>query len=270
MKSPLGLNAELPVWDLIREALMLLWGKRADVLRMFLPLMLVLATIDWISSFWLAEDAQAGRLLFVLVSSLLSVLFATSCHRFTLLPPEQWDGNALHGFGRDEWRYMLRGIQIAVIAIVICFSCMLGLMLIMGKDQAWLAAALAVLPTLYFWSRLSVTLPELALGKQSDLKRAWAISSGNGSRLVLVVFIVPVLLASPFLVMFFSDHAVLGYIAAFGTYLTTLISLVMLSLAYRFLLDFYADADNLPIADTREDSDKSAQESASKDGGFDA
>lgn len=239
MKSPLGLSADLPVADLVSEAVSLLWLKRTAVIRMFLPAMLILALVDWSSSVFLAEDDYINQFGFLIISVLLSVVFATSCHRFTLLPQEKWDANALHGMRREEFRYLLRGLLLGVIAMVIFFCTMLIAMLLLGKDYAWLGAVIGVLPALYIWSRLSATLPELALGQKTDLKRAWLLSEGNGTRLVLVVFIVPVAMASPFLMLFMLDHSALRYLAAFGTYITSLISLVMLSLSYRFLLDFY-------------------------------
>ncbi|MCD8523751.1 MAG: hypothetical protein LRY66_01805 [Saccharospirillaceae bacterium] len=263
MKSPLGLSADLPVMDLITEAIALLWLKRSAVIRMFLPAMLILALVDWSSSVFLAEDDYLNKLVFIIVSIFLSVMFATSCHRFTLLPKEQWDANALHGIGREELRYLLRGILLAVIAVVVFFGTMLFAMVFLGQENAWLGAVIAVLPALYFWSRLSITLPELALGQKSDLKRAWSLSAGNGSRLVLVVFIAPVVMASPFLALFMLDHSALRYLAAFGTYITSLISLVMLSLSYRFLLDFYEPTTEAPAAE-------SEAENKSETSGFDA
>ena len=83
-----------------------------------------------------------------------------------------------------------------------------------------------------------MTLPELAIGRRTSLKRAWAMSRGNGSRLVLVVIVLPLLLTAPFLLLYWFDLLLLNYLAALGVYASTLISLVMLSLAYRFLLEF--------------------------------
>lgn len=241
MKSPIGLSADLPVLDITREALLLLWQKRVAVVRMFLPAMILLALVDWASSDLLGEDNQSARLIFVAVSLILGVLFATACHRFTLLPQEQWDANALHSFGRDEGRYLLRAIVIGVVAALVFFLIMLGLMLWAGQAQELvpLAAVAGALPALYIWARLSLTLPELALGRNSPLKRSWAMSEGNGSRLVLVVIILPVLMMLPFFALYTFDSAILNYLAAFGSYITSLISLVMLSLSYRFLLEFY-------------------------------
>lgn len=249
MKSRLGLSAHLPVIDLIKEAVQLLWNKRVAVIRMFLPAILLLAAVDWSSQYFFPPaEAVKGHLpeihperaLFLLVSAVLSILLATACHRFTLLPGSQWDNNALHAWRREEFQYLLRGLHIAVICLPVFFVVMLGILLIAGEAHAPLAGAAGVMVGLYIWSRLSVTLPEIALGKRSDLSRAWQLSKGNGSRLVLVVWIVPVLMASPFWLAFVGAEGIgiLSYVAGFGIYLTTLVSLVMLSLSYRFLVEF--------------------------------
>lgn len=244
MKSPLGLQAELPVTDLVREALQLLWHKRAQVLRMFMPVILLLALIDWLSGLYLDNQRPVLQGILLLASVGLSVLFATACHGFTLLPAEQQQSRILHGWGRLEFRYFIRAVQIGLIAGVVFGVVMFALMLILGGqgETAIAAAVLALLPAAYLWGRLSVTLPELAIGRRTSLKRAWAMSRGNGSRLVLVVIVLPLLLTAPFLLLYWFDHLLLNYLAALGVYLTTLISLVMLSLAYRFLLEFFEPA----------------------------
>ncbi|KZZ44196.1 hypothetical protein A3759_21100, partial [Thalassolituus sp. HI0120] len=196
MKSRLGLEAELPVVDIVQEAVELLWEKRADVIRMFLPAMLILAAIDWASHYFFPADVDAEipvfhpeQLIFVVASIVLSILMATACHRFTLLPKEGWNANAIHGFGRNEFRYLLRGLQITVCCVVVFSSVMMGLMALVGPERTIFAVAVAVMLTLYIWSRLSITLPEVALGTQTGLARAWDISKGNGSRLVVVVWV---------------------------------------------------------------------------------
>ncbi|MEE3190446.1 MAG: hypothetical protein VX281_05760, partial [Pseudomonadota bacterium] len=46
MKSPLGLEARIPVFELFKDALFLLWAKRGRLLSMFLPIILVLVVLD--------------------------------------------------------------------------------------------------------------------------------------------------------------------------------------------------------------------------------
>lgn len=241
MKSPMGLQAELPVADIVREALELLWVKRRPVVRLFLPVIAVLAVLDWADTFFLAQNDYLLRGGFMLVSVVLSVLFATTCHRFTLLPPEQQSDRIFRVWGRSEFRYLLRTFQIVLIGLLVFFSVMLGLMLALGdgNENALISALVAMLPACYLWARLSVTLPEVSMGRHTELRRAWDMSKGNGGKLVLVVIIVPLLMTAPFLLLYLADHSLLNYLASFGVYLSTLISLVMLSLSYRFLLEFF-------------------------------
>ena len=46
MKSPLGLEARIPVFELFKDALFLLWAKRARLFSMFLPIIVVLVVLD--------------------------------------------------------------------------------------------------------------------------------------------------------------------------------------------------------------------------------
>ena len=264
MKSPLGLNADLPVMDLLKEAVSLLMLKKQQVARMFVPAMLILALVDSLSSELV--DKGSAQLIFIVVSVVLGVLFATAAHRFTLLPEEQWHRNAIHGWGRDEFRYLLRAIIIGLAAAVVFFIIMLVCMAIVGPELAWMGAVVACLPALYIWARLSVTLPEVALGQKSDISRAWALSEGNGSRLVLIVIVLPVMMMLPVFASYAAENWMLNYVAAFGGYITSLISLVMLSVSYRFLTEFYDKP-----AETSGSEVSSADESPSPDNnGFDA
>lgn len=278
MKTRLGLKAELPVADLISEAVQLLWRKRNDVIRMFLPAIVLLAAVDWASQYFFPPTANEGlpsfhpeQLLFVVFSIVLSVLLATACHRFTLLPKEQWNTNALHLWKTEELRYLMRGIHIAIICVPIFFAVMFVLMMIIGQEQGMVAGAAGFMVMLYVWSRLSITLPEIALGQRTDLSHAWKLSQGNGSRLVVVVWVVPVLMAAPFWATFMIEDelGILNYLAAFGIYLTTLISLVMLSLSYRFLMDFYESNDE-STASTNEPETSRIDERQDDKGSFDA
>ena len=50
MKSPLGLEARIPVFELFKDALFLLWAKRGRLVSMFLPIIIVLVVLDHFSS----------------------------------------------------------------------------------------------------------------------------------------------------------------------------------------------------------------------------
>lgn len=241
MKSPKGLDVELPVVEVMKDAIWSLMAKRQILLSRFLPVMLVLALIDWGSSVFL-EQGSPVQFLPMILSLMVSIVFATSVHRFTLTPnaalmqPGVWK--------RAETLYLRRGFMIGFIFAGIVSVVTLSVAAMIGKEMVAAAAIVGLMVALYVTARISVGLPEIAMGRESSLRRAWVLSDGNGSRLVLVVWILPLLLSSPFLAMYFTDHIVLRLFASFGTYVMTLFSLVTLSLAYRFLVDF-VDGDGL-------------------------
>lgn len=246
MKTPIGLTAKLPTLDLFKESMELLWHKRTQVVKMFLPIVVLMSFLDWSAEVFLHMDDNRIRLSMAVISALFSVMFATAGHQFTLLPEQQRRySQAIRLWGANEFRYLLRALQIAVLAAVMFLAAMFALMLISDSPQVAIAAAtLGGIAALYIWGRLSIVLPEAALGKATSLKRAWGLSEGNGVSLCLVVIVIPILIMSPFFALFLIESLLLKYVAALGVYVTTLISLVALSLSYRFLSEFY-DANEL-------------------------
>lgn len=241
MKTPIGLTATLPTIDLFKESICLLWQKRVQVIKMFLPIVALLAFIDWGSEQFFDMNNASQSVLAAVISTVFSVLFATAAHQFTLLPEKQIDySQAIRLWGKSEFRYLLRALQIGIIVSVFLLLIVFSIILANSSlPLAFLVGFSVVALALYIWSRLSIVLPEAALGKPTSLKRAWGLSEGNGIGLCMVVVIIPCLIMLPFIALFFVEHPVVNYLAALGIYVTTLISLVALSLSYRFLSDFY-------------------------------
>ena len=248
MKTVNGLEVKLPVLDLLKEAANVLWHKRDEVARIFLPAVFILAILDFISG-QMQESGeislQLGQLIIVIPSLLLSILLATTCHNYTLKPEVKvvvfkWLSNA-------EWRYLLRGMQIGIIAAVF-FSVIFftGISVTQNPAGIMLVSVASIMPAIYIWGRLSIILPEVAIGRDSSLKRAWSLSKDNGWRVTLVVIGIPVILMLPFMGLYILENSALNLVASIGIYLGTLISLVTLSLSYRFLADFHDGSDHTP------------------------
>lgn len=283
MKSPLGLEAQLPVFELLKDAVFLLWSKRNRLLTMFLPLIIVLVVFDsYTSDLKLQVEAkfevlrQAGindvpegfwhLLMTMSVSMLLTILLATTVHRFTLLEQNQWPKSALRLPAAYDMRYLWRTIQI----LLICVSATMFISIfasIFAQSAGFapndplvlnLVMLICVPIVLYLLARFSVTLPELAIGtKGSDLARAWRMSSGNAGRLIFAVLILPIVIALPFMLLYASDSIVMKIVASFGVYFSTLISLSVLTLSYQFLIEFYEpqDGESVTPEQNRNDDD---------------
>ena len=281
MKSPLGLEARIPVFELFKDALFLLWAKRARLFSMFLPIIVVLVVLDRYSAAItepiIAAMGQEGaemQMGFPIefwivtgISMLLSILLATTVHRFTLQDASHWPSNALRIPNRSDWRYLLRSLQLifvsagAGLGVTIVAMVILGIVTGAGDPAAMQkVVGLAFIPAfmlmLYILARLSITLPEIAIGTEgSDLTRAWRMSKGNGTRLVIVALVLPLVVNLPFFLLVSLDNVATNLIAAFGIYSMTLISITVLSLSYQFLLEFYEPGDGEEVTPETDDND---------------
>lgn len=267
MKSPLGLEAKLPVFDLFKDAVFLLWAKRAKLVPMFLPIVVLLVVMDHFSQAMLNEFVGSvestgeelkslpeggGRILFMsLVSGFISILLATTVHRFSLQDASQWPSNALRLPKSSDWAYFGRVLLLILISAGAGILTMVPAVAIVQtffQVPAEQAGVLAMIPVimvlLYVNGRLSVTLPEIAIGtKGSSLSRAWRMSEGNGFRLVIVALFLPMIAGAPFLLLYQVGNVITDIIASFGVYSITLVSITVLSLSYQFLIDFYEPED---------------------------
>ena len=281
MKSPLGLEARIPVFELFKDALFLLWAKRGRLLSMFLPIIVVLVVLDRYSAaitepIMAAMGQEGGNMemgfpmefwIVTAISGLLSILLATTVHRFTLQDASHWPSNALRVPNRSDWRYLLRSLQLVFVSAGAGLGVTIVVLVIMGivtgaNDPAAMqqVVGLAFIPAfmlmLYILARLSITLPEIAIGTEgSDLGRAWRMSKGNGTRLVIVALALPLLVNLPFLLLVSLENVVTDIVAAFGIYSMTLISITVLSLSYQFLLEFYEPDPEEDVIPEKDDND---------------
>lgn len=281
MKSPLGLEARIPVFELFKDALFLLWAKRGRLLSMFLPIIVVLVVLDRYSAaitepIMAAMGQEGGNIemgfpmefwIVTAISGLLSILLATTVHRFTLQDASHWPSNALRVPNRSDWRYLLRSLQLVFVSAGAGLGVTIVVLVIMGivtgaNDPAAMqqVVGLAFIPAfmlmLYILARLSITLPEIAIGTEgSDLGRAWRMSKGNGTRLVIVALALPLLVNLPFLLLVSLENVVTDIVAAFGIYSMTLISITVLSLSYQFLLEFYEPGPEEDVIPEKDDND---------------
>lgn len=298
MKSPLGIDAQLPVGDLLNEAFGMIYQNRVQLFKLLAPALVLLVGLDLaINLFFAPSDEELAAMqiamqkaqesgqpvdftqilrlsgsviLLSLVSAFIGVLYATSIHRFTLAPKEQAGKSVLRLWGAPEFKYLLRSLLIFIISILAA-SLVMGLtMAILGSHNAWIGAIIAVMLAIYLISRFSIILPETALGKPTSLGRAWGISKGNGSRMVLVVVIIPMALSAPFVLLNLLEIPLLSVVSSIGVYFSTLVSLTTLSLSYQFLLEFYEPSN--PQINQQSNQERVEQDSKNndEDGSFDA
>ncbi len=258
MKSPMGLDANLPVMDLLKEAVGILYVKRAELTRRFMPLILVMVALDVVGQYVLGES-PIGQLLTSLLAASLSAVVATGAHRMTLRPQEPMYPDGY--FGATQLSYIGRSILISMIAAVICVPAMMTMIISMSSSPEGTPLSggvivfmvASVMLAIYVSSRLMITLPEVALSKQTSFSRAWKLSQGNGSRMAIVVWILPIVMMIPALLLMLVDSLITLILGSLISYIATLVGLVTLSLAYQFVAEF--SDDNRGNGNGNDDSD---------------
>lgn len=261
MKRRLATDSKLLVIDIFKKAISLVCQNGFYLFKLISPVLFIMVAIDlirpslgslnyeYLDFYNLYSPYMFYILMFLgLVSAVLSTLFATSAHQFTLYEPSQRPKQALRLFGKKELKYFLRSLQITVVAGIVFSLVFFILKLLFRWDFAWLiVAAIAVVVSAYCVARLAIVLPETAIGNETSLTRAWSLSEGNGLRILLVVMIIPIgfiLLVAylpPILFLYF-NIIFPNPIIVLLSYLLTFFSLITLSLSYRFLIEFYEPA----------------------------
>lgn len=258
MKANLDKDVKLPVLDIFKQALSLVYNNGWYLLKLLMPALLILVSIDLIRPELVSPDYEYLEaynlyspylpyiLIFLaLISTVVSTLLATSIHQFTLYEPSQKPKQALRLLSKKELKYFLRVLQIIAITGIILSLVFFILSTLFRWDFAfWIIAGVTVLVSAYCVARFAIVLPETAIGKETSLTRAWSLSKGNGWRMVLTVLVIPMcsmfLLPSLLIAVFlYLDVILPTFIIVLLSYLFTLFSLINLSLSCRFLLDFY-------------------------------
>ena len=197
----------LPVLEIIIAANVFVWRERRDFFSLTFPAIAVLAF--WVTlGGWFAGGTDAEALarapagavaaaLFVAIA-FFWVVFAVAWHRRYLLPAESTTVREALRWGRRQTRFLLRAI--AVYALLLLAWLALVLVGSVGGAAAGAAGAGAVLPLivvslvagLYGFARLALLFPATALDELLTFVDCWALTRGNGWRLVAIILLVAV------------------------------------------------------------------------------
>ena len=258
----------LPVFGTVRAAYAFVWRERRQFWQLTLPPLIVLAilsalvqwgtvtssvTVDGVKSFTVQRSGWVGVLSFVLLLFNVWVWLAYSVawHRSYLLPGRGYsavDAYRLHG---RQVRFLWTTFKIFLLMIPGLFV----FPLFATFAAAGVAAVLLGVVTYgYVYGRLLIWLPAVAVDDRLSFGEAWAVSEGNGFRLlgiVVGVTIPLIFLSLPALILVgplgVADGAansltigLLGsLIAEFFSFIGLAVSISALSIAYGALRRHY-------------------------------
>lgn len=167
--------------------------------RLFSVLIIALAITASISIYLVATDDEGDWFLSI-VSGLVNIFIAVVVHRSVIGGDDAIRGIGYFRFGKRELNYMIMTIVLIIVIalpmIPIYFVVsQLGFLVPIESDFSYsLASAkmfVLMLIGMYFFARISLVLPSIAVDDEKSVSWSWRATKGNGLRLMCVTVLVP-------------------------------------------------------------------------------
>lgn len=204
----------LPLLNTLRLTVDLVWRNRAAIAWLVVVAAAVKSTATWVA-FKILEPLEAAWL-YNILSLLVYTLLAVNVHRVLLRAEKpvlsRWTMRETRFLGWLIVIYVYFALIFALLGLVIGSMTVDALDLVGGDWTAALAFLLLSLPGAYLGARLSLLLPATAVDKRQGFAWAWALTDGNGFRLVALLWVLP-FAYSTLMPDWVADNAVL-YLAA--------------------------------------------------------
>ncbi|MFP5409996.1 MAG: hypothetical protein ACLGG6_03385 [Gammaproteobacteria bacterium] len=226
----------LPLLNTLRLTGNLVWKNRAAIAWLVVAAAVVKSTATWLA-FKLLDPLEAAGL-YKILSLLVYTLLAVNVHRVLL----RAENPVLSRWTMRETRFLgwLLVIYVYFALIFALFGLVIGsvtedpLDFIDGGWTAVLAFLLLGLPGAYLGARLSMLLPATAVDKRQGFAWSWALTDGNGLRLVALLWVLP--FVYPMLIPnWVADNAVLYLAASLVHSAGTALEVALLSAAFSTL-----------------------------------
>lgn len=241
----------LPVFSTIKSAANRLWDARKSLFWLLVIAGLANGFLDWIA-FVLFENNTGKSFLASAAKVLVYTVLAVRVHRLVLGAENsaqefvRWTSRETRFLG---WLLVVYCYLVLVFAAPALLMGIVGVMALVPRDGWWmtLVAFLAFLPAAYLFVRLSVLLPATAIDQRRTIAWAWALTEGNGWRLVIVLWLVPMLLST--LTPVLEASSLLGWLAwDLLIAVLTAFEIAILSVAFNSLGGFYEEQEALAAA----------------------
>lgn len=189
----------LPVIRTIKSAASQLWAGRIALFWLLVLVGLANGVLDWTSSA-ASENDTSRKLLAVALSVLVYTVLAVRVHRLVLGADSsvrlsvRWSGRETRFLG---WLVVVCCYLIVVFVALALLADTVSAMALVPQGEWWVLIIMffGSLPTAYLFVRLSVLLPATAIDQRRTFAWAWTLTKGNGWRLVVLLWFIPMLLS---------------------------------------------------------------------------
>lgn len=191
------------------------------------------ATLAVITQIASVEDSSLATSL-GLVGYATYVAIAVRTHRHILLGR---DGDEAVSLLANYLRFAVWGLVIAVIGGLLCFPIILAASFVPASVFFLIAFFIgAFLPAVYVMARLSLLLPDRAIGQATPLEVVWTWSDRNGWNLVGALYLMPFVLILAISGLTYKTPDYVRNVVAATTYVPMVVfQVALLSVAYRDL-----------------------------------
>ncbi|MDP6428608.1 MAG: hypothetical protein QGH73_00715 [Rhodospirillales bacterium] len=226
MADMVKLPAKLPVWGTMTHTYRFFWAERRQFWLLALPAIAVVSLLSALAD-WSVITANSGRIdalsqrsrlqelplsaiILTLVATVAGiwayVCYSVAWHRSYLVPGEQVTIGSCYLWRARQGRFLWTLIKVALITALAWIPASIVFVIVAGFG-AWsaggggfsaqgpgvlMAMALIGLLIAVVYARLAVLLPAAAVDDVMTIGRVWALTRGNGWRLLGIVILVSI------------------------------------------------------------------------------
>lgn len=199
------MGERLPLVHTVRAATMGLWANKGTLCNLIALVALVTSVFEWLAAEMVARDSFFGLFILGAVRVGVYTCLAVIVHRLVLqadlshdlkFPYFRWTKRETRFLGWLVVVYFY--LALVFVAVGVVSGALGGLWVSADSAPAWvwqLVFLLISLPAAYLFVRLSVLLPATAVDQKRDMAWAWGLTEGNGLRLVVLMWLFPMLVS---------------------------------------------------------------------------
>ncbi|MBT3885253.1 MAG: hypothetical protein HOO19_11990 [Rhodospirillaceae bacterium] len=217
---------KLPVWGIMILTYRFFWAERRQFWLLAVPAIIVVSMLSALAE-WSVARAAAERIDIVIDRTSIEALpvsamfltviaavasiwayvsYSIAWHRSYLYPAENVTIGSCYNWGGRQWRFLGTLIKITILFAGATTLIFFGLVLFSGTGVRGISGfgfssfgpmvmfamlfAFALIGAVY--ARLSVWLPAVALDQTLSLGQVWALTRGNGWRLLAIIVLVTI------------------------------------------------------------------------------
>ncbi|WP_316365527.1 hypothetical protein [Candidatus Thiodiazotropha sp. CDECU1] len=229
---------KLNILSVIKHAISIPILRWKTLSMALLPSGIAMLALDLIYEYGFVPHNTVTGIIYFLISGILLVIFAITCHRNILLGTGSTTKYGVLKWNYREWRYagwaFIAYFYLYVFAVLGMFLAGSLTALVPGCNNSYYFMALlgiTVLPGIYVFARLSILFPATAIEHVTTWNWAWDVTEGNGWRLVIIVGFFPAILS--LVPMFLSGiNIVLDIVLLIASLMLLAIEIIALSVSF--------------------------------------